>query len=65
MHEEMFNKDQLDYMKYLSEQPRKSLCECGWYKKNECSNYHGCKDGLRLATKSFYADLKRQNGDSK
>ena len=47
----MFNKEQLEYTKWLKEQPRKSLCECGWNKKDECRNTHRCEDARRNAVK--------------
>ncbi len=44
----MFNKDQLDYMKWLSNQPRENICQCGWYKKDKCPNTHCCDDARRI-----------------
>lgn len=44
MSDSMFNEEQLEYTKWLSQQPRETLCQCGWYKKNECPNIHTCID---------------------
>ncbi len=54
----MFNKDQIEYMNYLLRQPRESLCECGWYKKEECLNF-SCEDGDRnRALKESKGEIK-------
>ncbi len=44
----MFNEYQLDYMEWLSKQPRETLCQCGWYRKDECPNTHCCDDARRI-----------------
>jgi hypothetical protein len=38
----MYNKDQLGYMEWLHKQPRETLCQCGWYMKDEHSGQFPC-----------------------
>lgn len=45
----MYNKDQLDHMKYLRSIPLEDKCWCGWYLHGECWN--GCPDDVTCADK--------------
>lgn len=46
--EAVFNDDQRDHMRELSERPPETLCWCGWATKGECPN---CPPELSCADK--------------
>ncbi len=57
----MFNFDQREHMKWLVKQPRENICQCGWYRKDECPNTHCCDDARRIAANQ---SITRQAGDA-